>query len=81
MCKVYTLQMMDEEALKDYHGEGMGKAMTAIELAARVKEKYDQPGSSLTSAARWPWRRCMAALTCVLSRTWTAKPVWKAPKP
>jgi cytosine deaminase len=42
MCKVYTLQMMDEEALKDYHGEGMGKAMTAIELAARVKEKYDQ---------------------------------------
>jgi cytosine deaminase len=42
MCKVYTLQMMDEEALKDYHGEGMGKAMTAIELAARVKDKYDQ---------------------------------------
>lgn len=42
LCKVYTLQMMDEEALKDYHGEGMGKAMTAIELAARVKEKYDQ---------------------------------------
>ncbi|GAB4528046.1 MAG: amidohydrolase family protein [Anaerolineae bacterium] len=41
LCKVYTLQMMDEEALKDYHGEGMGKAMTAIELAARVKEKYD----------------------------------------
>jgi cytosine deaminase len=42
LCKVYTLQMMDEETLKDYHGEGMGKAMTAIELAARVKEKYDQ---------------------------------------
>ena len=42
LCKVYTLQMMDEEALKDYHGEGMGKAMTAIELAARVKEKYDE---------------------------------------
>ena len=42
LCKVYTLAMMDEEALKDYHGEGMGKAMTAIELAARVKEKYDQ---------------------------------------
>lgn len=41
LCKVYTLQMMDEEALKDYHAEGMGKAMTAIELAARVKEKYD----------------------------------------
>jgi cytosine deaminase len=41
LCKVYTLQMMDEEALQDYHGEGMGKAMTAIELAARVKEKYN----------------------------------------
>jgi cytosine deaminase len=41
-CKVYTLQMMDEEALKAYHGADMGKAMTAIELAARVKEKYDQ---------------------------------------
>ncbi len=42
LCKVYTLQMMDEAALKDYHGESMGKAMTAIELAARVKEKYDR---------------------------------------
>jgi cytosine/creatinine deaminase len=42
LCKVYTLAMMDEEALKDYHGADMGKAMTAIELAARVKEKYDE---------------------------------------
>mgnify|MGYP002681161177 FL=1 len=42
MCKVYTLMMMDEAALKDYHGADMGKAMTAIELAARVKEKYDE---------------------------------------
>jgi len=42
MCKVYTLAMMDEEAMKDYHGESMGKAMTAIELAAKVKDKYDQ---------------------------------------
>jgi cytosine deaminase len=42
LCKVYTLEMMDEEAMKDYHGADMGKAMTAIELAARVKEKYDQ---------------------------------------
>jgi cytosine deaminase len=42
LCKVYTLEMMDEEALKDYHGADMGKAMTAIELAARVKEKYDE---------------------------------------
>ncbi len=42
LCKVYTLRLMDEEALKDYHGADMGRAMTAIELAARVKEKYDQ---------------------------------------
>ena len=42
LCKVYTLQMMDEDALTAYQGEGMGKAMTAIELAARVKEKYDE---------------------------------------
>ncbi|MEW6717265.1 MAG: amidohydrolase family protein [Chloroflexota bacterium] len=42
LCKVYTLPMMDELALKDYHEEDMGRAMTAIELAARVKEKYDE---------------------------------------
>jgi cytosine deaminase len=34
--------MMDEEALTDYHAEGMGKAMTTIELAARIKEKYNE---------------------------------------
>lgn len=42
LCKVYTLQMMDEAALKDYHGADMGKAMSAIELAARVKAQYDE---------------------------------------
>ncbi len=42
LCKVYTLQRMDEEALRDYHGADMGKAMTAIELAARVKAQYDE---------------------------------------
>jgi len=42
LCKAYTRQMMDEEALTGYHAEGMGKAMTTIELAARVKEKYDE---------------------------------------
>lgn len=40
--KVYTLAMLDERALKDYHGADMGKAMTAIELAARVKDRYDE---------------------------------------
>ena len=42
LCKVYTLQMMDEAAMQAYHGGGMGKAMSAIELAARVKEQYDE---------------------------------------
>jgi cytosine deaminase len=42
LCKVFTLQMMDGASLKSYHGAGMGKAMTAIELAARVKELYDE---------------------------------------
>ena len=42
LCKVYTLMMMDDEALGAYTGESMGGAMTAIELAARVKEKYDE---------------------------------------
>lgn len=42
LCKVYTLEMMDEAALQDYHAAGMGKAMNAIELAAGVKEKYDE---------------------------------------
>ncbi|MCJ7533080.1 MAG: amidohydrolase family protein, partial [Anaerolineales bacterium] len=42
LCKVFTLQMMDGASLKSYHGAGMGKAMTAIELAARVKEQYDE---------------------------------------
>jgi cytosine deaminase len=42
LCKVYTLTMMDSLALSSYHGQGMGAAMTAIELAARVKERYDE---------------------------------------
>ena len=38
--KVWTLPMMEEEALKSYQGEAMGKAMAGIELASKVKEKY-----------------------------------------
>jgi cytosine/creatinine deaminase len=40
--KVYTLAMLDDLAMQDYHSQGMGKAMTAIERAARVKEAYDE---------------------------------------
>lgn len=42
LCKVYTLQMMDSKAIESYHGGNMGAAMTAIELAARVKNQYDE---------------------------------------
>ncbi len=42
LCKVYTLSMMDDEALNAYVAGGMGGAMTAIELAARVKARYDE---------------------------------------
>ena len=41
--KVYTLQRLDgESSLRSYHGEGMGKAMGAIEAASQVKEAYSQ---------------------------------------
>src|SRR5580700_1628095 len=40
LCKVWTLPMMEEEALKTYHGKAMGKAMASIELASKIKEKY-----------------------------------------
>jgi cytosine/creatinine deaminase len=42
LCKVYTLGMMDDEALGAYNSGSMGGAMTAIELAAQVKAKYDE---------------------------------------
>lgn len=40
LCKVWTLPMMSEEALNAYQGEGMGQALSAIDLASKVKETY-----------------------------------------
>ena len=40
LCKVWTLPMMEEEALRAYQGEGMGAALSSIELASKIKEKY-----------------------------------------
>ncbi len=40
--KVYTLPMMDEKALTFYHSPGMGKAINAVEQAAKIKEQYDR---------------------------------------
>jgi len=42
LCKVYTLFMTDDEAARAYHGAGMREALSAIELATRVKAKYDE---------------------------------------
>lgn len=42
LCKVYTLFMMDEAAMGAYTDGSMGGAMTAIELAAEVKNQYDE---------------------------------------
>ena len=42
LCKVYTLSMVGERALTSYRAGSMGKAMTAIELASKVKEQYNE---------------------------------------
>ena len=42
LCKVWTLSMAEELSLKSYHQDGMAQAMAAIELASKVKEKYEE---------------------------------------
>lgn len=42
LCKAYTLKMAGEDALRSYVSGTMGGAMTAIEQAARVTERYDE---------------------------------------
>jgi cytosine/creatinine deaminase len=42
LCKVYTLHMVGDEALVRYTTGGMGAAMSAIEMAAAVKERYEE---------------------------------------
>jgi cytosine deaminase len=42
LCKVWTAAMMDELAMQAYHGDAMSHAASAIDLAARVKERYDE---------------------------------------
>ncbi|MCB1465620.1 MAG: cytosine deaminase, partial [Rhizobiaceae bacterium] len=44
LCKVWSLEKMDELAMGAYHGEGMGKAMSAIELARHVKRDLTLDG-------------------------------------
>jgi cytosine deaminase len=40
--KVYSLERVGDRALATYTGDGMGAAMTAIEVARTVKESYDR---------------------------------------
>ncbi len=40
--KVFTLTQLDDSSMIDYQGDSMGKAMTAIERAADVKQTYDR---------------------------------------
>jgi cytosine deaminase len=41
LCKVWTLPIMAEEALKSYHAAGMTHTLSAIDLASKVKANYD----------------------------------------
>jgi len=41
LCKVWTLPMMAEEALKSYRAPGMAHTASAIDLASKVKASYD----------------------------------------
>ncbi len=50
LCKVWTAAMIDDAAMQAYHGDGMARAASAIDLAARVKAKYDE--SWITPNAR-----------------------------
>lgn len=53
--KVFTLAMLDDAAMRDYHGDSMGKAMTAIERASEVKQDYErsQIVENVRIALRW----------------------------
>ncbi len=53
--KVFTRTLLDDAAMLDYQGDSMGKAMTAIEQASRVKENYEQGWIRLNvrTALRW----------------------------
>lgn len=53
MCKVYTLPMIGEDALRVYQTPKMGAAMAAIELASIIKERYDE---------RWIYENAKKAL-------------------
>lgn len=42
LCKVWTAAIADGAARASYHGESMGRALSAIELARKVKAQYHE---------------------------------------
>src|SRR4051812_33250920 len=40
LCKVWTQELLEKPARHEYQGANMGKALSAIRLAAKVKEQY-----------------------------------------
>jgi cytosine deaminase len=62
--KVFTLTMLDDQAMKDYHGQDMGKAMAAIEQAAKVKDSYDRKWI-LDNVRRALWWAAEYGCTCI----------------
>jgi cytosine deaminase len=50
LCKVWTLAKLNEVSLKEYHGDGMSRAMIAIARAREVKRQLDY--NSITAEAR-----------------------------
>jgi cytosine/creatinine deaminase len=63
LCKVWTLPMMAEEALKAYRTPGMADTASAIDLASKIKEKYDASWITAMRGAPSRWRRFMATST------------------
>jgi imidazolonepropionase-like amidohydrolase len=73
LCKVWTLPMMEEAALKAYRGGGMAHTRDAIDLASKVKESTTRPGSPPMPAAQWRSPRSMATCISAPSPTWTTR--------
>jgi cytosine/creatinine deaminase len=80
LCKVFTLPMMEEEALKAYQGAGgtMGTAMAGIELASKIKEKYAEDWIA-ENARRAIARSPRLTATCIFAplSTSAARPGWR----
>ena len=79
LCKVWTLPMMEEEALKAYQGRRHGQsACPASSSPARSRKNMPSPGSWRMPAAPSRWRPCTATFTSAPSPTSTARRALRA---